>query len=160
MTFLRRSGGWLLWISATETGVNWEGQRRPNWTERYSPIYPDVKTIWDWGGFWCIQSMFDCIVIFRDLISNLAQPTRAWADPIKIPALESWSNEARYYLKNVFIRELRFTKILFRDEIFALFNYIPDQSVVFWRGVQNLNTTKLTNHLSEKGTSNICEVRR
>ena len=109
---------------------------------------------------WCIPSMFDCFVFFRDLISNLAQPTRAWADPIKIPALESWSNEARYYLKNVFIRELRFTKILFRDEIFALFNYIPDQSVVFWRGVQNLNTTKLTNHLSEKGTSNICEVRR
>ena len=46
----------------------------------------------------------------------------------------------------------------FRNEIFALFNYIPDQSVVFWRGVQNLNTTNLHKYLAGKGVSNICEV--
>ena len=46
----------------------------------------------------------------------------------------------------------------FRKEIFALFNYIPDQSVVFWRGVQNLNTTNLHEYLAAKGVSNICEV--
>ena len=46
----------------------------------------------------------------------------------------------------------------FRNEIFALFNYIPDQSVVFWRGVQNLNTTNLHEYLAAKGVSNICEV--
>ena len=45
-----------------------------------------------------------------------------------------------------------------RKEIFALFNYIPDQSVVFWRGVQNLNTTNLHEYLAGKGVSNICEV--
>ena len=47
---------------------------------------------------------------------------------------------------------------VFRNEIFALFNYIPDQSVVFWRGVQNLNTTNLHEYLAGKGVSNICEV--
>ena len=46
----------------------------------------------------------------------------------------------------------------FRNEIFALFNYIPDQSVVFWRGVQNLNTTNLHEYLARKGVSNVCEV--
>ena len=46
----------------------------------------------------------------------------------------------------------------FRNEIFALFNYIPDHSVVFWRGVQNLNTTNLHEYLAGKGVSNICEV--
>ena len=50
-----------------------------------------------WFSCFCLLA---CLLSPRDLISNLAQPTRAWADPIKIPALESWSKEARLELNH------------------------------------------------------------
>ena len=45
-----------------------------------------------------------------------------------------------------------------RDEVFQLLNYIPDQSVVLWRGTQNLNTSNLLSYLKEKGVKSVCEV--
>ena len=33
---------------------------------------------------------------FRDFVSNLAQPARAWANPLEIPPLGSWGKEARW----------------------------------------------------------------
>ena len=45
-----------------------------------------------------------------------------------------------------------------RGEVFQLLNYIPDQSVVLWRGTQNLNTSNLLNYLKEKGVKSVCEV--
>ena len=157
MTFLRRSGGWPLWISAMETGVGWEGRRQPNWIERYSPIFPDVETIWDWGEF---DAFLPCLI--ASYFSGIWYPTlpsqqEHGLTPSKFLLLNLGAKKLG---KKVFIKEPGVTKSLFRNEIFALFNYIPDQSVVFWRGVQNLNTTKLTKYLSEKGTTNICEVRR
>ena len=98
----RKSGEWPPWSSAMVTGALWGGRRRPNWIGRFSRILLGVKTIWDWGGFrgTCFCLLAWLVMSPRDLISNLAQPTRAWADPIKIPALESWSKEARLELNH------------------------------------------------------------
>ena len=49
--------------------------------------------------------------------------------------------------------------LIFREEVFKLFNYIPDQSVVLWRGTQNLNTSNLLNYLKAKGVKSVCEVK-
>ena len=49
--------------------------------------------------------------------------------------------------------------MIFRDEVFKLFNYIPDQSVVLWRGTQKLNTSNLLNYLKAKGVKSVCEVK-
>ena len=46
----------------------------------------------------------------------------------------------------------------FRDEVFQLLNYIPDESVVLWRGTQNLNTSNLLNYLKENRVKSVCEV--
>ena len=51
-----------------------------------------------------------------------------------------------------------YVPIHFRDEVFQLLNYIPDQSVVLWRGTQNLNTSNLLSYLKEKGVKSVCEV--
>ena len=40
--------------------------------------------------------MFKPFPDFRDFVSNLAQPARAWANPLEIPPLESWGKEARW----------------------------------------------------------------
>ena len=47
----------------------------------------------------------------------------------------------------------------FRDEVFQLLNYIPDQTLVLWRGTQNLNTTNLLDFLKGKGVKSVCEVK-
>ena len=39
--------------------------------------------------------LFSICFVSRDLVSNLAQPSRAWANPLEIPPLESWGEEAR-----------------------------------------------------------------
>ena len=49
--------------------------------------------------------------------------------------------------------------MMFREEVFKLFNYIPDQSLVLWRGTQNLNTSNLLNYLKAKGVKSVCEVK-
>ena len=41
--------------------------------------------------------MFKTFPDFRDFVSNLAQPARAWANPLEIPPLESWGKEARWW---------------------------------------------------------------
>ena len=48
--------------------------------------------------------------------------------------------------------------VTFRDEVFKLLNYIPDQSLVLWRGTQNLNTSNLLNYLKQNGVKSVCEV--
>ena len=39
--------------------------------------------------------LFSICFVSRDLVSNLAQPSRAWSNPLEIPPLESWGEEAR-----------------------------------------------------------------
>ena len=103
--------------------------------------------------------MFKTFPDFRDFVSNLAQPARAWANPLEIPPLESWGKEARWWWQEKNCSEKTNQSMIFRDEVFKLFNYIPDQSVVLWRGTQNLNTSNLLNYLKAKGVKSVCEVK-
>ena len=45
--------------------------------------------------------------------------------------------------------------MIFREEVFKLFNYIPDQSVVLWRGTQSLKTLNLLNYLKAKAVKSV-----
>ena len=42
----------------------------------------------------------------------------------------------------------------------SFFNYIRDQRVVIWRGIQNMNTTNLLNFLAKEGVTNVCQVKQ
>ena len=125
--------------------------------------------IWIWKRHRWLHCWHIPLFSFRDLVSNLAQPSRAWANPLEIPPLESRGKEARKWqidglydvdAKKLWCTNITKSKILltFRDEVFKLLNYIPDQSLVLWRGTQNLNTSNLLNYLKETGVKSVCEV--